>query len=400
MKSISTFSENSFNATSIFLGDNGFSDPSAGVWDSNLRIGTLTTDITSSIEIINDKITLDGNGHKIYNCDNGVLVSNKNHITIKNLIFETHFNNIIMLSSNNSKILNNVSFDSEGGIFLNKCTNADISNNLYYGNKLLVGLNLFNCRDTAITHNYVDHARDFGVILETCYDIHLSKNTVSNCNFSILSEGGASNNISSNLIENGSFGIQVKGTDNCCINNNCLYEPTVIGLYSDASNYSSITNNSFHQCKYCIEIFHCSGCTIDCNLLKADDYGINMTNCSNLTVINNNILFNNIGVIINNSSSNIFQYNSLAGKRPSSSIGLFISDKSLENNIYNNNFIKNNPQAIDRGTNNHFYDSKPIYGNYWSDLSPSSCGKINKTPYCFENNIDLYPWNYPDGWLC
>ena len=88
----------------ISLGNTGWSDPSVGTWDSNLKTGTLITDITTTIEIINDDITLDGNNHKISQCNNGVSVSGKNSIIIRNLIFETHFNDIVMVNSNNSQI--------------------------------------------------------------------------------------------------------------------------------------------------------------------------------------------------------------------------------------------------------------------------------------------------------
>lgn len=290
MNSIDNIPKNLSTNSTLFLGDSGWSDPSIGTWDPKLRIGTLNTDLTSPIEIINDNITLDGNSHRVSQSDNGVMVSEKNDITIKNIIFEVHFNDIIMTSLNNSQILNNVSFNSEGGIFLNKYSNTTVSGNFYNGNKLLVGLNLFSCNDIMLTLNFINHARDFGIILESCTNITSIKNIINNCNYSILSESGANNIISFNIIENSFFGVQIKGTTNCTINNNLLDKSKYTSIYLESSKFSSINNNSCENSEDCIKIINCLECSIKYNLLKDSSNGIDIINSSKNTICDNQIL--------------------------------------------------------------------------------------------------------------
>ncbi len=51
------------HSSTIFLTDTGWSNPAVGTWDSATRTATLTQDVTESIEVQAEGITLDGNHH-------------------------------------------------------------------------------------------------------------------------------------------------------------------------------------------------------------------------------------------------------------------------------------------------------------------------------------------------
>ncbi|MHC4628812.1 MAG: NosD domain-containing protein [Planctomycetota bacterium] len=63
-------------------------DVSVGTWDPVDRIYTLTTDVTEGLVIMEDNLTLDGNGKTVSGVSPGagVKASSKYHVTIKNLI--------------------------------------------------------------------------------------------------------------------------------------------------------------------------------------------------------------------------------------------------------------------------------------------------------------------------
>ena len=110
----------------IYLSENGWSPPEVGVWDECTKTGILIRDIETTIKIINSNIILEGDGHKIFNCDTGIIVHNQEDIAIKNVNFECKFNSIIMNNTHNSQIIRTSTTNSEGGIFLEKCNNNEL----------------------------------------------------------------------------------------------------------------------------------------------------------------------------------------------------------------------------------------------------------------------------------
>ncbi|MHC4442048.1 MAG: hypothetical protein ACYTBZ_03095 [Planctomycetota bacterium] len=57
-------------ASTIYLSDSGWSQP-VGSWDPATRTGTLTSDVSETIQIDSDDITLDGNGHNVTGSNTG-----------------------------------------------------------------------------------------------------------------------------------------------------------------------------------------------------------------------------------------------------------------------------------------------------------------------------------------
>ena len=70
-----------------------------GTWDNSTKTCTLTTNLAQIIQIDNDGITLNGNGHIITGNGTGCGVDlyYRNHVTIKNLIVEKFVSGICFL---------------------------------------------------------------------------------------------------------------------------------------------------------------------------------------------------------------------------------------------------------------------------------------------------------------
>ena len=103
------------------INETGGECTSFGNWDPATMTCTMITDLNEKININNDSVTLDGNGHTLTgnNTKKGIELSGRNDVIIKNLNvrqFDTgfYFNN----SSNNYLININASSNTNYGIYL------------------------------------------------------------------------------------------------------------------------------------------------------------------------------------------------------------------------------------------------------------------------------------------
>ncbi|MHA1126435.1 MAG: NosD domain-containing protein [Candidatus Heimdallarchaeota archaeon] len=124
----------------------------------------------------------------------------------------------------------------------------------------------------------------------------------------------------------------------------------------------------------------------------ANRCGILISECTNITIINNTINENYRGVDFTESENctfvyNLFKENNDYAIDDDSNVGM--------NYIYYNNFIDNNDggssQAYDYQSANLWYNSLTNEGNYWSDW-------IGSGPYYIDGNanaIDPYPLSDP-----
>ncbi|MDO8736789.1 MAG: NosD domain-containing protein, partial [Thermoleophilia bacterium] len=108
------FTQNAQAANAKVISATGGDCSTVGTWNAATKTCTLTADISAvamnGIQITGDGVTLDGNGHSVTGTGgftNGVSLSSRNNITVKNLTV-TNFNyGFYLLVSSNSKIFNN-----------------------------------------------------------------------------------------------------------------------------------------------------------------------------------------------------------------------------------------------------------------------------------------------------
>lgn len=105
------------------------------------------------------------------------------------------------------------------------------------------------------------------------------------------------------------------------------------------------------------------------------------------------------GLTLYSSSDNLVRDNTVEDNQ---TVGIWIID-SRANVIYQNNLIKNNPNAVDESGGNNWYEPRLKQGNYWSDYrgNPLAGSPLGAVPYRlggFGGAYDRYPFVKKNGW--
>jgi len=175
-------------------------------------------------------------------------------------------------------------------------------------------------------------------------------------------------------------------SDNCGITSISNETKIVDCVFSDNSNPSIVLSgyNNFIQ---------------NCSMFQsANNGGLYLSSASNNT-ITNNVIFGNQdhGIFLHGTSNNLIIDNVIENN----SVGIYCTWwKNQLNQIFHNNFIGNDINAIDETMNNSWDNGKE--GNYWDDYNGSDTNDdgIGDTPYNISGsgeNQDCYPLMLPYG---
>lgn len=238
-------------------------------------------------------------------------------------------------------------------------------------------------RDCTLPANY------YGVFLSQSHD-------------SILTGNSSSGNHGHNFYFRDSNGLTVMGnTANSSVFGMGFHFHSGDGLHIEGNTANNNSPRSYNGSA--ISISSVTNSTIVGNVMRGNftPYGLHAGGLYN--VVRGNIMEGNQywGVRING-PGHVFLENTVADNSVG---GLALKvTTTIDNQIYNNNFI-NNPiqaQVFDgTGAGNVFHLSKPIGGNYWSDWTgPDDDGDgFVDIPYVFYGGQDDLPWAIRDGWL-
>ena len=364
-----------------------------GIWDGATSTCILNQDLTESVEITADNITLDCNGHRITTPTDGyatggaygVYLNNKEGIVIRHCNID-HFTSNIYLnnSSKNTIIDNNISYTWGAIRVQNSSNNNIISNNNItssYGSGILLwrssinnivsnnNLSKSNIRLSDSANNN-DVSRNVlvntGLLVQRSYYNVVENNIVNdkplvyleNVSDYTVTEAGQvilvnSNNITvENLeISNTLFPIQLLKTNNSHIKNNNL-----IG---------GITGGGFKPHHH-IYLENSSANILDGN----EGYGIQLIYSSNNQIQNNN--FENIELY--RSSFNEVNSNFIRGH-----FGLVLnysSDNLISNNIFKQSGLFNNYSTKNKVENNIVNDKPLVYLENVSDYTVTEAGQV------------------------
>lgn len=246
-----------------------------GNWDNSTKTCTLTQNVSETIQIDSDNITLDGNGHAINGSDtgSGVYVYNKNGVKIKNLTIN-RFPTGIYLSSpfNQGEISNNIinlSSSSASGIYAYNNTASNSSNNKIINNKIYSCSNCISTTGVSFLYNY-----------SSVINNEIRNNEI-NAYYGINLMRSSQNKISGNLIfsnvlnNNSGTGISLDYGSSW----NTLEDNTVIGFFSGIyfGKGDQLNNKSN---------------TIRKNIIKLNKYGIYILVATQNEFSNNDFLNN------------------------------------------------------------------------------------------------------------
>jgi parallel beta-helix repeat protein len=170
----------------------------------------------------------------------------------------------------------------------------------------------------------------------------------------------------------------------------------------DKADYCNIQNNIIQNSNDAgISLFDSNKNSINDNTIKNNnEYGVTISYSDNNIILNNEIYYNENGIDIGSYSNNNEVYNNEIIGKPGIllGIGLNIRVNTIGNSIYKNKLNHFNQNARDQGTDNIWYKSTSMEGNYWDDYTGQKSSQgFGTIPYDIPgdaNSQDIYPLGY------
>lgn len=316
-----------------------------------------------------------------------VALANCTQMTVQDLDIKDNFQGILIAFTEHSTIRGNILTDNEYGIQL-----VHSANNVVCENRMANCSNGVRLEGSSSNNHFYGNSmidNNFGVFTEDSFDNTVSENNITSNRVGIKLMDSSTNNVSYNIIANNSDGILFFGSSNNTISKNDI---TANG-YGIHIKWNSCNNE------------------ISDNNISKNLNAIYLEMSSNNSIHSNEITFNkNLGLGFWDSSNynNVFRNNITNNKK-----GLFLGKgfffgPSVNNKIYQNNFVHNAEQAITSTSVVNYWDNGyPYGGNYWSDYNGTDLFSgsyqnrtgsdgIGDTPYIINQyNKDNYPLMKP-----
>jgi parallel beta-helix repeat protein len=385
-----------------------------GIYIRNVASGTAT--------VINNTCTNNNNiGIYLYNSGSSTVVNNT--------CSSNNFCGIFLSSSVSSTVANNTCNSNEEGIYLSNSGSSIVANNTCNNNEW-DGIYLESSGSSTVTNNTCNNNNWGGILFELSGSSTVANNSFTNCGLYIYEETsdaylsytvennwvngkilGFYTNLDSMIIAEPVYGqlilvncttVTVRDqilnnttiglflrfcTSSVIINNTCNNGD--YGIYLSSSGSSTVANNTCNDNRDIGILLSSSGSsTVANNTCDTNFNGISLQFSGSSTVANNTFNNNNIGFFLFDSDFCNITYNLL---QENVEYGIWIYSNCDNNIIHQNNFVDNylggTSQASDAGTNNYWYDTTTLKGNYWSDWSGIG-------PYSIDGAAgarDLYP---------
>ena len=141
-----------------------------GIWNEATLTCSLTQDLTESVEITVNNITLDCNGYSITGSDSGygIYLNNREEVTIQNCIVTDFSYGVFLFYSSNNQLTNITANSNYNGILLGFSSNNTIKNSIINSN--VYGITLYSrSNGNKIYHNnFINNRPDSPVIFSNC----------------------------------------------------------------------------------------------------------------------------------------------------------------------------------------------------------------------------------------
>ncbi len=340
------------------------------------QLKTIALGVSIETNDCNIELTEDYDLYDDINClENGFIINS----TVEDITLNCHGKTItgnntgagIMSSGSNINIIDCSFTNFDIGVSLKGATNNELSQlDIYNNNKgiELVKENNVPSNYNIIEESYIHENSNRNIDLQRGSSYNLIRNNFINgegVGSGIILNTGIENVIeNNNIFDHDEYGLIIYASNNCSVINNTISNNQKDGIMMFASNYNLIYNNE-------IENNACDGIWLFGNDIHIFDASVKYNNISY-----NHIKFN--GLNCEN------EYNPFY-------TGIRSSEFSNDNLIYGNEFIENDVNAYDEGTN--FWNSD-IIGNYWSDnecYDDEEPFDICDDPYIFEFAEDYLP---------
>jgi parallel beta-helix repeat protein len=143
------------------------------------HVYTLISDINGSIIVERDYVVLNGAGYRLQGDgnENGVTIGINNNITVKNLKLSSFNIGIVVMGSDNNKILENIITDNFRGLDITASENNTVSGNYIADNTY--GIALENINNT-INENTITNNSDIGIFLNGAGYNNIIGNNITN----------------------------------------------------------------------------------------------------------------------------------------------------------------------------------------------------------------------------
>ena len=391
-----------------------------GIWDEETSTCTLTQDLTESVEIIADNITLDGNGHSIKGegTSGGIYSYEKKNVTIKNCVISNFYYGVILYSyfaahrscynildnntlksnnygiylshSANNKLLNNrISNNNLNGIRLRASGNNTINGNTVDSSKCGINLgkgfdphaNPIPSKNNIIINNTINSNQWSGIYLSDSSNNTITNNAILNNGYGIRLDASSDNNLAENIVSLNNEGISfLHSTDNTLTSNKINSNKGSGIFFSHSSSNNILRNNTISENQYNLGFYWNDA---------PEDFiqDIDISNTINGKPIyylvneeNKEIsgeagfigLVNSLGITVKNLTLNNNWYGVLLVSTENSKIenihasnnhhGIYLLN-SLNNNFINNN-VSNNESALHlRSSSNNIFNGNTVRSN-------------------------------------
>jgi len=202
---------------------------------------TFISDISGSIVLERDNAFLDGSGYRLQGDgnQNGITLRDNNNITVRNLKLSSFNIGIVVMGSDNNKILENTITDNFRGLDFTASENNFVSKNYIANNDDGIALeNIYN----TISENTITNNRDSGIHLYGAGHNIIYRNEVSSNGFGIDIVRSENNTIYGNSLMNNGFNINIDDAGN-----NLFFDNNLTSYVGNTFRFTFARNNTFHH---------------------------------------------------------------------------------------------------------------------------------------------------------
>ncbi len=297
------------------------------------------------------------------------------YVDYHNQVINTDLHDQYIFIKSSNLTISGLDITDSTGLAFYYCENLYILDNNII-NSAECGINIFYSDNTTIENN-ICNFNEIGGIEFLYSNNSLCKNNTFNYN----SRVGLSNDYSFN---------------NSHIENQCNYNGNIGSSIAWSTQIDIQRNNYSNNIMTGIDLTECTDITVNNNTMMNNQYGVSLYDSETCIIVNNTVSQNSLGIILFGriafgfTNFTTITYNSISDN---TQYGVVIY-AGYQNKVHHNSFINNNlvgtSQGFDSGTNNIWYDILSSEGNHWSDWISG--------PYTISGSAgseDLYPLAAP-----